>query len=67
MNKKYFYVEVKKKNEEFTGMWYNEFVGCIFLVRNDPAYRNKYVLADGCSWIDKKYAERVEASFWSPI
>lgn len=67
MNKKYFYVEVKKKDEESLGKWYNDFVGEVFLVKNDVVNKKLYVLADGCAWIDKKHAERVEAHFWSPI
>lgn len=47
---KYFYVKVIKKNEKEEGFWYNEFVGYIFLVKNNPGSKKNYVVADGCGW-----------------
>ncbi len=64
---KYFYVRVTKKNEKERGFWYNEFVGCVFLVKNDSDDRRKYVVADGCGWIEKKDSERVEIETWKPV
>ena len=65
---KYFYVQITKKNETEDGIchWYNEFVGYIFLVKNDKNRKNQYELASGCAWILKKYAKKVEVTSWSP-
>lgn len=55
---KYFYVMIYKCSVET--YWYSNFVGHVFLVRNDLHNRSKYQLADGISWIDKKDTKKVE-------
>ena len=57
MTNKYFYVRVIKKNAEL-GSWYNDFVDCLFLVKNDSSNRKQYELADGCAWIQKRDAKK---------
>lgn len=64
---KYFYIRITKKNERESGFWYNEFVGYVFLVKNNPKNRKNYVVADGCGWIEKKDSERIEIETWNPL
>jgi len=63
---KYFYVRVNKENEKESGYWYNKFIGNVFLVKNNSKNKKLYELADGCAWIEKKDAERINVETWTP-
>ena len=57
----------EQENKKEQGYWYNEFVGKVFLVKNDSKNKKRYVLVDGCAWIDKVDSERVEVETWQPV
>lgn len=59
----YFYVKVNEEvNKEY---WYSDFIGEVFLVREDSLNPKAYYVADGIgTWILREHCHRVNIESW---